>query len=604
MADLGRYMKMMRSVIAVLCFLLLSIITKGQGDLQNFEVQFRGTSQNFNVENIIYKQEVLDIEEIKAQKRSIVLQLIEKGHLTASVDSSFDKGKTHVVVVFVGEIYSIDSLKTDHIPDEWLSSKRNELLSEPVFNPTEISDVVLEILKSAENNGYPFAEIKINLEEIADEKIKATIELNKGSLYVYDSIEIIGNANISTQYLRNYLNLKRQGVYKEKDVQGIDKKLRSIPFVELTAPTRVFFGYKKMRIQVHLDKKKSDRFDGIIGFAPNSESSDGKLLLTGEMDIALLNLFNRGVGFRTHWRSFLQNSQELEIDFAYPFLLNTNLGLDLSFDLMKLDTTFLKLKTGIGGRILLSGSDYFRFYYSNQNSTILSPDTLGLRQSKTLPTNNPVKIRSYGLGVNIDRRDYRFNPRKGFRLLVDGSLGTRNIERNATIERVQFQLENGSMGSVYDLIDLTSLQGQFDYLLEGYMPIFEKSTIKIQVSGQQIVADNILRNDLFRIGGARSLRGFDEQSIEGHNIHQLTLEYRYLLNRDANFHLFGNLAYIENASPLQGGFTSDLPYGFGAGVNIQLPNGILNLDYALGAQNDLPIQFNRAKVHFGLINYL
>ena len=127
--------------------------------------------------------------------------------------------------------------------------------------------LVEEILISAENNGFPFAEVKIAIDSIANENISAAIQLNKGTIYRYDSLELIGNAKVAIPFLRDYLNLDKNAPYSERDIRNIDKKLGLLSFVELKAPTRVFFGYKKLRIQVYLDEKKSDRFDGIIGFA-------------------------------------------------------------------------------------------------------------------------------------------------------------------------------------------------------------------------------------------------------------------------------------------------------------------------------------------------
>jgi len=585
-------------------FLLSPFIVEAQSNFLKYRIVFQSETTAFSDSDFSLNKEVQNQKEGFDNDRELLRQLLNLGYLTAAIDSFAVDTNFYTSYVYVGSRYQLKALNTDAVPDDWIPPFWRNVNSSKPFATSDLNSLCKAILTKAENQGFPFANVKISADSIADDGIWARLDFAKGHYYQYDSVEIIGDAQVSSKFLRNYLHLRKDNYYNEKDVRAIDGKLRQLPFVKLAAPTRVYFGYDQVRIQVFLDEKKSDRLDGIIGFAPNSESSEGKLLLTGELNIDMVNLFQRGVGFETHWKSFLQNSQELELGFSYPYIFNTDIGMDMDMALLKLDTTFLRLQTSIGTRVLLSGSDHIRFYYSSQNTTLISPDTNGIRISRTLPRNNPVKINSYGLGLKLNRLDYIFNPRSGLSLFFDGNIGTRKIERNSTIEQVEIDLGEGNKGSVYDLLELASLQAEFKYAIEVYIPIFDKSAIKLGVNGNQLFAENILRNDLYRFGGARSLRGFDEKSLEGHSVHVFLLEYRYLLNREANFHVFGNLGYMENANPLQGSYQTDLPYGFGAGINIQLPNGLFNLDYALGAQNDLPFQFNRAKVHFGLINYL
>jgi hypothetical protein len=48
---------------------------------------------------------------------------------------------------------------------------------------------------------------------------------------------------------------------------------------------------------------------------------------------------------------------------------------------------------------------------------------------------------------------------------------------------------------------------------------------------------------------------------------------------------------------------TDKPYGFGAGFNFESAAGIFSIYYAIGKEFNNPIDFNKAKVHFGYVNY-
>ena len=104
---------------------------------------------------------------------------------------------------------------------------------------------------------------------------------------------------------------------------------------------------------------------------------------------------------------------------------------------------------------------------------------------------------------------------------------------------------------------------------------------------------------MFRIGGLRTLRGFDEESIYASTYVIPTIEYRYLFAENSNLLLFTEGAWYENVS--NGAYLSDTPFSFGAGVNFETKAGILTMTYALGSQLNNPIDLRNGKIHFGLI---
>lgn len=536
------------------------------------------------------------------QAQKVQRILLRTGHLSAGIDSSVISEDALTIWMYCGRRYEVTYLNTAGIPVDWMPGWFNRRKVNVPMAPGDVSRIANRILNTAENTGFPFASVRFDSLGTENGKIRAAIRLDRGQLYQYDSIELYGNAKLSTDFLSYYLNIRKGDLYSENTIRKIDRKLAQLPFVKVSQKSRVYFGEGKVRFHFFLEEKKSDRFDGIIGFAPNSESVENELLLTGEVNVELQNLFRRGVGFNTHWRSFLTESQQLDLGFSIPYMFGTNIGADAKLNLLKLDTSFLNLQTDLGARFILEGTDHVRFYYRLKNTTLITADTTSVRSSRSLPENNPVRVQSYGFNIHLNKLDYRFNPRKGIEITVDANIGSRRIQRDSKIDAVQWENEQGSTVSIYDLLELRSVQFQYSYDLSVFVPLKGKNTAMIGVNGGQLFAEEILRNDLFRIGGARSLRGFDEQSIEGHMIHGGTLEYRYLFSRDANFHLFGNMAYIENS--VREPYKTELAYGFGAGVRLQVGTSLLNFDYALGARGDLGIQFNRAKVHFGVINYL
>lgn len=568
------------------------------------DVSVENSPPGFDMKNYDIPKQVGTVQAGLGEIRNLLAYMRRNGMLEAGLDSFHHDSSSIRAVVHAGPVYKWGYLNFRSIPRDFLPPGVRDLSSGKKFLPEQIADVFNQVLRNFENNGFPFASIQLDSILIEKESIRANVLLNKGELFVYDSIYLSGNSALSRTFLEKYLHIEKGTPYSEEVIRKIDSRLGRLPYVKVLAPTRVYFGMGKVRLQMQLDEKAADRIDGIIGFAPNSDQNANNLLLTGEFNLEMRNLFNRGTGFLLHWKSFLQQSQELDLEFSYPYLFRTNLGLDGGLELIKLDTTFLRLNSEIGARVLLGGLDFLRFFYQSQNTTLLSVDTLAVRINRTLPVNNPVQVRAYGMECYINTLDYPLNPYRGYSFRTKVTVGSRTIKRHPDIDNVLFPGETGALISVYDQVNLRSTQLSFGYEADIYVPTGKNSTFRCYSTGDQLIAGNIMRNDLFRFGGSRSLRGFDEKSLEASSVHQLHLEYRYLFNRDANFHLFANSAYYENNVSANSGLFSDIPFGFGAGVNLSVGNGVLNLDYALGSQKGNPIQLNQAKIHFGIINYL
>lgn len=110
--------------------------------------------------------------------------------------------------------------------------------------------------------------------------------------------------------------------------------------------------------------------------------------------------------------------------------------------------------------------------------------------------------------------------------------------------------------------------------------------------------NTIYKNELFRIGGLRTLRGFDEESIYASSYVIPTLEYRFLFEKNSNIFLFAEGAWYENHSV--NSRYDDIPISVGAGINFETKAGIFNLSYALGKQQGNSFDLRIGKIHAGL----
>jgi hemolysin activation/secretion protein len=196
----------------------------------------------------------------------------------------------------------------------------------------------------------------------------------------------------------------------------------------------------------------------------------------------------------------------------------------------------------------------------------------------------------YGIEYKLQNLDYLYNPRRGYDMLVSGSVGTKQIHRNPAIN-----------DSLYNNIKLNTTQYKFTALLSFYIPLFTKSTIKLGLNAASLQGEDLFENELFRIGGLNTIRGFDEGSIYASTYSIATVEYRYIFEQNSYLFAFWNGAYYE--SKTYNNFVHDTPYGFGVGVSFETKAGIFSLSYALGKQFNNPFILKDAKISFGIVNY-
>ena len=543
--------------------------------------------------------EVADSFEVNLRLKSNITALRKTGHFAASVDSISLRGDTVWASIHKGNTYKILHVTDHNISSEYLPENQQVSMNISTFERLQ-----KQLILAYENNGYPFAQLLLKNTYTTGDTLHTSLRFNPYIKFEYDTLVFNGNSTISKKYLAKYLDIEPGMPYDERTILSIDKKLRNLPLIRTTGATRVVFFQGTVRVILRIEDVITDRLDGVVGLAPNSNNSiENQLLITGELNIELNNLFKSGKQLELHWRNYLQNSQKLDIGFTYPYLLNTKLGVSSEFKLNKFDTLFVNLMGKISLQYQQQGNNYFQIYFQNVSSNLLNADTSRIRSTKSIPTNNPYSIDNYGIAIFQQDLDYLPNPRKGYKILADVAIGQKQIVRNSDIRKVKFiNAENSQLISVYDTTQLKNTRLDITILASCFLPIKERGTFFQKLSFDGLFASQLFFNELYNFGGYSSLRGFDENELFASKTLIYTAEYRYLIGENSNVGLFINTALIENKIE-SNSLVFDVPYGFGAFANIQVGRGVLNLAYALGSQQGNALQLSAAKFHFGVVNY-
>ena len=179
-------------------------------------------------------------------------------------------------------------------------------------------------------------------------------------------------------------------------------------------------------------------------------------------------------------------------------------------------------------------------------------------------------------------------------------MGIRNIRENSGITGLYDEVTGGNFSFLYDSIKLKTIEFSLGLTVEKYWKLAARHTIKTNFDGKYFYAPNIFQNEMYRLGGINSLRGFDDQSIFTPYYAMGNVEYRFLLSKNSFFGAFFNAALVQNSVTRKG---FDYPYGFGVSAAIETKAGVFGITYAMGTQLGNKFTFNSAKIHFGYVNY-
>lgn len=467
----------------------------------------------------------------------------------------------------------------------------------------KLSDILSNLLKSYNDRGYPFAKVEIipNFSEASPWSSK--INITQGQQVVFDTLVLLGNAKLSKSFVKHYLGIEKGELYNESKVKSIVARIKHLNFLEVSNKPIVLFQKSKAQVYVRINQKEANNINAIIGLAPQSYNNNNKLLFTGQADIVLHNLTKNREKLEVHWNSFLGNSQSLKTAIQTPYIPFLKIGASLEFDLLKFDSNYIQNRFNIGLGYLANNGLAWSLFYETENTTLLAADTTNIRNTFSFPVINSNGRRAYGLGLSYSKWQNRANPFKGFNIEARASVGTKTIKKDARIERVEFSDGNKAY-SLYDSLELNFTQYEGNLNISYAIPLWKRKWVLFQsFSAMERLAPQLFFNDLYRVGGFSTLRGFDEQSIFASQLIGHNTELRYRIDDLSNLFIFYNLmAYRVKIKNYQG-LKNDVPTGFGAGANIKTNNTTIQIAYAFGQEQGRKLNLNQGKFHIGLVNY-
>lgn len=510
--------------------------------------------------------------------RDMLRFLQGKGYLEAHIDSCSTQGGTTTCPVHVGPAYRWARLSGKGVPAEIASEARfrEKIYTDRPVDPRQVARLLDDLVVYAENTGHPFAKAWLDSVRRDGEGLHAILRLDLGRTIVIDSVVVKGTARTNLRYLQAHMGIRPGDLYNESLVMALERRTRELPFVTQRQRPIVQFGQEQTKVYLFIDAKKASSINGILGLQP--DPATGEVTVTGDLDLRLRNALHRGEAIALNWRKMQDQTQDLRIGLNLPNLFSSPFGTDLALKLFKRDSTFLEVTARAGLDYLMGRGDKLGLFVNSKSSDRLGSNTIAQQGLAD------VDVLSYGLSFTRERLDYRINPRRGHAFNLEGSAGRKRTSTAVAGADVQPPT-------------IATVQYELDGLAVLHLPLKRRSTIRLVAQGGWMVNDDLYRNELYRIGGLKTLRGADEASIFCSAYAVGTVEYRFVYEENANFFVFVDQGWWEDAAQEQ--LVTDTPLGFGAGTTFETKAGLFSLTYALGRQFGEPVQLRGGKIHFG-----
>ena len=592
-----------RMILSFLCcFIQLSVVFAQQSFPLRYHLFGKDTLinlQSLGLKNVFSSKNdrFFHIENMLKQQKA-------NGYLSFSIDSVKVDSVFADVWLFFGEQYKWKNIRIQKSDILFFDNMgwNKQIFEGKWVNFEKLEEFRNKGIQYLENNGYPFAKLKLDSINLNAGEVEGVWMLEKGPRYKIDSITVSGNVSISKYFLNQYLDLPPGGYYKKDKLDMISKRLAELPFLKEIQKWNITLLGTGATINLYLEPKKSSQFNALVGLLPNNNQIGGKPLVTGEANIKLNNSLGGGETLALNWQQLQVQSPRLNIIYQQPYILKSKLGVDFNFDLLKKDSSFINLNWLIGLQYMISTKHFGRIFFQGTTTNLLSIDTNFIKITKQLPVYMDVSSKNIGVDYHIQNTNYRLNPRSGNEMDVMLSIGTRNFKKNSTIASLTRDYNGNTFEfkKLYDTLSAKSYILKLKFQGTHYFPIAKKATLKSTIQLGIVQTENIFKNEVFQLGGYKMMRGFNEESIYASQYAVGTLEYRYIIGQNA--FLFG---FIDGAVTKNNSYTyndANLFLGTGFGLSLETKAGILNLSYALGKSDKEPLSLRQSKIHFGFVS--
>ncbi|WP_255577334.1 hypothetical protein [Elizabethkingia sp. JS20170427COW] len=483
---------------------------------------------------------------------------LEKGYYFTDLEKVTQEGTITKIVYNKGKNYNSGYVTIS-------DSLAAELKLPLKFFTPDIDSTKQVIHRFYQEKGFAFNRVKAKFKGMKKEFPNVEITLLPIEKRAIDSFAIKGYERVPSRFVEN---LKREfvgKVYNRNTIERIRKSLQNHPYVLEERSPQTLFTKDSTTVFLYLQKKKSNTFDGVIGFGNDKTE---KFKLNGSLNVSLQNMFNGFENIALFWQRNPDSGQTFDLKVDVPFVLNSNVGFQGNVNIYRQDSLFANVK--------LKPSFYYNF---------------SLRQK--LGVRGNIEVSSVLSDLYQTGQDYN---KKGVGIWYQY---LRPAEVDLFVHNTKVDVEGDFLNVLYQKENISSTQWAYRVFGEHNLHLSGNNFLNVKAEMAGISSKiSLVENELLRFGGWSNLRGFNENSLIANFYAYGGAEYRYVISDQAFFDFFAQLGLMKNT------FThlKAEMYSFGTGFNYKLPFGIMSFQISSGNIFGNPVKFQDTKIHWGIIS--
>jgi hypothetical protein len=561
---------------------------------QNFQLKIIGntTAETKVIDSIKYNSLHANAKAIADEVNSLSERLSKLGYIENQVFENTKKNDSTYSAKFnlgaqIKSIHIYIGRKSSSRPDIYQDSKvvatqteinNNDIIKDLlgldkskdslILPYTEIESFLNNSLQKLEQNGYALAKLKLINIQKKKNLLLAELQFNSGRQRDLDEIvvqfaESSKNSSFPKGHLKQMNRKYQNTVLNQETVRRVQNDFEKFGFVSQIKNPEILFTPDTTKVYVYLEKRKSNNFDGFIGFT-NNES--GKLTFNGYLDLALENTIKAGEQFALYWKSDGNNQRTFKASIDLPYIFRSPIGLKAQIHIFKQDSIFQNTKTAIDlGYFIDYKTRIYLGYQATESSDIQNTN------SSTISDYNNTFLTANLDYSKLDLVNSIFPKKTNISIMMGlGSRVTSDLTETAGTTKQTFITIN-AMHNFY---------------------LNPKNCFNINYQNYFLKSDTYIINELYRFGGTKSIRGFAENSLQANFMTALITEYRYIVSPDLYLHSILDYGYYEDKTS---NYKANL-LGFGLGVGLRTKNGVLKLNFTNGSTNGQKILFSNTIV--------
>jgi outer membrane protein assembly factor BamA len=464
-----------------------------------------------------------------------------------------------------------DALSEEELT-EACDSREDAVFSEIVF----AADME-RMLDLYDRRGFPFASMRVTAfdVEMRDDRACARIvvTIEEGDPFIISEITVEGNNLTKTEVILRETRIETGSAFDPDNMREVRRSLERLRFFSSVSEPQLYIRDGRGGVLLRVSEGSTNMFDGVIGYQPpRRDGEEG--YLTGLVNLSFRNIFGTGRRMDARWERATQSISELDIRYLEPWLFGFPLNIQAGLFQRQQDSSYVR-RSFDASVTLLAGRDVQLTARGSRIDVIPSEFSAiaGLTSSTTW---------SGGAQLLIDTRDDIYNPRSGIQLRNSWDGGTKSRTSAATFERTSHFVQRIEIDAA------------------AYRELFPRVIAAASLHGRELRGGAMDVSDLYRLGGATTLRGYREEQFTGTRLGWVNAEIRYSLGRRSfafSFYDFGYMFQSADAEQVREE-TSLSRGGYGLGLRLETGLGIMSVSYALGEGDAL----GDGKIHFGLIN--